>query len=352
MHCARLRCGLAIMAFALCLAVFTSGASAGVVEDLIGQLDHPIWTTRRDAALQLGALSLEATEAVDPLTKALQDRVGPVRYAAVTALGEIGGWAPGAVPVLAETLFDKDPEMRWQAAVALGNIGFRAVEAVPALAEALLDQYTEIRHAAAWALGMVGPGAREAIPALAEVMADSDEKVQQMAKSAIIEIGGPEAVPLMPPSEAEVAEATDAASKLVVIKTAKGPIKIALRGDLMPLTVANFTKLAGSGFYDNLIFHRVENWVVQGGDPEGTGTGGPGYTIKLETHTAMRNVRGAIAMARASHPDSAGSQFYILKTDAEWLDGQYAVFGQVIEGMEVVDALVAGDVIMSVTVGQ
>lgn len=352
MHRVRSRCGLAIVAAVLCLVVCSNEASAGAVEDLIGQLAHPIWTTRRDAALQLGAMSWEAIDAIDPLTKALQDRVGPVRYAAVTALGEIGVWAPSVVPVLAETLFDNDPEMRWQSAVALGNIGSRAVEAVPALAEALLDPYLEIRHAVAWALGMIGPGAREAIPALVEVMNGGDEEVQQMAKSAIAQIGGPQAVPPMAPTEAEVAEATTAGSQLVVIETAKGPIKAVLRGDLMPLTVANFTKLARSGFYDNLVFHRVEDWVVQGGDPEGTGRGGPGYTIKLETHTAMRNVRGAIAMARTANPDSAGSQFYILKTDAAWLDGEYAVFGQVIEGMDVVDQLAIGDVIKSVTIVQ
>ena len=323
------------------------GSQRGRVD---GQLKHPIWTTRRDAALQLGALSLRAIDAVDILVELLEDRAAPVRYAAVNALGQIGVWAPEVVPVLADTLFHEDPEMRWQAAVALGNIGFRAVEAIPALAEALLDQYPDIRNAAAWALGMIGPAAHEAIPALIETMEDSDERVQEMARNAIIEIGGLAALPLLPPSEAEMARIAEIGALPAVIDTVKGPIKVVLRGDLMPLTVTNFIKLAERGFYDGLIFHRVEEWVVQGGDPEGTGVGGPGYTIKLETHPALRNVRGAIAMARSAHPDSAGSQFYILKADVGSLDGQYAVFGQVVEGMDVVDSLEAGDAIKSIRV--
>lgn len=118
----------------------------------------------------------------------------------------------------------------------------------------------------------------------------------------------------------------------------------------MPLTVANFVKLAEANFYDGLTFHRVEDWVVQGGDPSGNGTGGPGYAIKLETHPDMKNVRGALAMARSANPDSAGSQFYILRTDAPWLDGQYAVYGHVDSGMETVDDLQVGDEITRVVI--
>ncbi|MGI6082955.1 MAG: peptidylprolyl isomerase [Limnochordia bacterium] len=345
------RCGWSVViAVVLSLLISSSVVTAATVEELMAQLEHPIWTTRRDAALQLGALSLRGIDAVDALVGRLNDRAAPVRYAAVRALGEIGLWAPQVVPVLADTLFHDDPEMRWQAAVSLGNIGFRAVEAVPALTEALLDDYAEIRNVAAWALAMVGPGAHEAIPALIETMNDSDERVQDMARNAVIEIGGPAALPLLPPSEEEAARIAEVGAIPVVIETSKGSIKVVLRGDLMPLTVANFVKLAERGFYDDGVFHRVEDWVVQGGDPEGTGAGGPGYTIKLETHPSLRNVRGAIAMARSTHPDSAGSQFYILKADAERLDGQYAVFGQVIEGMDVVDRLVVGDEIRLIRV--
>ena len=129
----------------------------------------------------------------------------------------------------------------------------------------------------------------------------------------------------------------------VIISTNKGDIAVDLYPEQMPITVENFLKLTKSNFYDGLVFHRVEHWVVQGGDPQGTGMGGPGWQIKLETHPDLKNVRGAVAMARSAMPDSAGSQFYILKTDADWLDGQYAVFGVVTNGMDVVDRLDVGD---------
>ncbi len=134
------------------------------------------------------------------------------------------------------------------------------------------------------------------------------------------------------------------------IESSKGKIELDLQADLMPVTVANFVKLAENGFYDGLKFHRVEDWVIQGGDPLGTGTGGPGYTIKLETSPQLKNVRGALAMARKSDPDSAGSQFYILREDASWLDGQYAVFGKVTSGLDVVDEIRVGDQMTKVTI--
>jgi peptidyl-prolyl cis-trans isomerase B (cyclophilin B) len=148
-----------------------------------------------------------------------------------------------------------------------------------------------------------------------------------------------------PEGEVDAAASKANLAKAVMVKmaTSKGTIDIAVYPALMPVTCANFLKLVDSGFYNGLVFHRVEDWVVQGGDPKGNGTGGPGWSIKLETHPDLKNVRGAVAMARAAHPDSAGSQFYILKTDASWLDGQYAVFGTVVKGMEVVDKLGIGD---------
>lgn len=132
-------------------------------------------------------------------------------------------------------------------------------------------------------------------------------------------------------------------TKKVLISTDKGNIEIELHPEKMPITVENFLKLTKDGFYSGLAFHRVEHWVVQGGDPKGNGTGGPGWTIKLETHEDLKNERGAVAMARSANPDSAGSQFYILKTNASWLDGQYAVFGEVTSGMDVVDKIEIGD---------
>jgi peptidyl-prolyl cis-trans isomerase B (cyclophilin B) len=135
---------------------------------------------------------------------------------------------------------------------------------------------------------------------------------------------------------------------IVAVETSKGKILLELYPDLMPVTVANFEKMVHSNFYDGLVFHRVEDWVIQGGDPKGNGTGGPGWSIPLETHPELLNVRGALAMARSGDPDSAGSQFYILKVDAPWLDGQYAVFGKVTAGMELVDQMKQGDKMITV----
>jgi len=133
------------------------------------------------------------------------------------------------------------------------------------------------------------------------------------------------------------------------ITTNKGTIKIQLLPKVAPNTVNAFVNLARDGFYDGLTFHRVEDWVVQGGDPRGDGTGGPGYTLKAEFN-ATKHITGTVAMARANDPNSAGSQFYIVKTQASWLDGQYTVFGQTIEGMDVVNKLVKGDVMQKITI--
>jgi peptidyl-prolyl cis-trans isomerase B (cyclophilin B) len=133
------------------------------------------------------------------------------------------------------------------------------------------------------------------------------------------------------------------ASRKVTIDTARGQIVMEVYPDLMPITMANFDKLVNAGFYDGLTFHRVEDWVIQGGDPIGNGTGGPGWKIRLEINPRLNNVRGAVAMARSLDPNSAGSQFYILKKDASWLNGQYAVFGKVVQGMDVVDQVQKGD---------
>lgn len=136
----------------------------------------------------------------------------------------------------------------------------------------------------------------------------------------------------------------------VLIKTAKGDMVAELRPDLMPITVKNFLKLVDMKFYDNLKFHRVEDWVIQGGDPVGNGTGGPGWEIKLETNPSLKNIKYCIAMARSSNPDSAGSQFYILKKDTPSLDGQYAVFGNIIKGQDIVDKIKIGDKIISISI--
>ena len=117
-----------------------------------------------------------------------------------------------------------------------------------------------------------------------------------------------------------------------------------------PKTVENFVALAKKGFYDGLTFHRVvPDFVVQGGCPQGTGTGGPGHTIKAEFNK-QKHVRGSLAMARSQHPDSAGSQFYICYGPTPHLDGNYTVFGRVVSGMEHVDRIRQGDRMKSVTI--
>jgi peptidyl-prolyl cis-trans isomerase B (cyclophilin B) len=129
-----------------------------------------------------------------------------------------------------------------------------------------------------------------------------------------------------------------------------GTISIEFYPDSAPNTVANFEKLANSGFYNGLTFHRVEpGFVVQGGDPNGDGTGGPGYKIKAEFNQ-RKHITGTVAMARASQPDSAGSQFYICLAPAPFLDNQYTVFGQVTDGMDLVQRIRRGDKMTSVKV--
>ena len=139
--------------------------------------------------------------------------------------------------------------------------------------------------------------------------------------------------------------------KVGTIELAKGgTISFELYSDVAPNTVANFEKLANTGFYNGLTFHRVEpGFVVQGGDPNGDGTGGPGYKIKAEFNS-RKHLTGTLAMARANQPDSAGSQFYICLAPAPFLDGNYTVFGQVTQGMELVQGIRKGDKMTSVKV--
>lgn len=133
--------------------------------------------------------------------------------------------------------------------------------------------------------------------------------------------------------------------QLTITMADQKTIVIELDPTQAPLTVENFKKLVSEKFYDGLIFHRViPGFMIQGGCPQGTGMGGPGYQIKGEfrangVNNTLRHSRGVISMARSAMPDSAGSQFFIMHADAPHLDGQYAAFGQVVDGMEVVDAI-------------
>lgn len=150
--------------------------------------------------------------------------------------------------------------------------------------------------------------------------------------------------------ETQTAETTspaiDEKAPVVTLKIKDmGDIVIQLDPAAAPNTVKNFLSLASEGFYDGLIFHRViSGFMIQGGDPNGDGSGGPGFTINGEFKSngvanELKHVRGVISMARTSEPNSAGSQFFIMHGDADYLDGEYAAFGQVVSGIEIVDKI-------------
>ena len=140
------------------------------------------------------------------------------------------------------------------------------------------------------------------------------------------------------------------ANPIVTITMTDGSVmKAELYPEVAPNTVNNFISLVKKGFYDGLIFHRIiSGFMIQGGDPDGTGMGGPGYSIKGEfsyngVDNNLKHSRGVLSMARAQHPDSAGSQFFIMHANAPHLDGQYAAFGKLIEGEDVLDSIASVD---------
>jgi cyclophilin family peptidyl-prolyl cis-trans isomerase/predicted GIY-YIG superfamily endonuclease len=154
------------------------------------------------------------------------------------------------------------------------------------------------------------------------------------------------------PPEANELEAysEEARNSRVRISTDKGDVVLELFPDDAPIHVASFIKLAKDGFYDGLAFHRVEpGFVIQGGDPDGDGTGGPGYRLPAEFNSRS-HLRGTLAMARSSDPNSAGSQFYICLGDARFLDNQYTVFGNTVEGLDTIDKIKRGDKMNKVTI--
>lgn len=139
-------------------------------------------------------------------------------------------------------------------------------------------------------------------------------------------------------------------SLTAIIDTDRGTIKLELFADKAPLTVANFVNLAQRGFYNGLNFHRViADFMIQGGCPDGRGTGGPGYRFEDETNNGVRHERGVISMANAG-PNTNGSQFFITHIKTDWLDGKHTVFGKVLEGQEVVDSIQQGDGIKSIRI--
>ena len=141
--------------------------------------------------------------------------------------------------------------------------------------------------------------------------------------------------------------------KTATFKTSKGDIRIQLHDDKTPKTCANFEKLCADGFYDGLTFHRViADFMIQGGCPDGNGTGGPGYKFDDEFDPSLtHDGPGVLSMAN-SGPNTNGSQFFITHVATPWLDGKHSVFGHVIEGQDVVDAVQQGDVIEGISIGE
>lgn len=139
--------------------------------------------------------------------------------------------------------------------------------------------------------------------------------------------------------------------KTATIETPRGTIKLELFADKTPKTVANFEKLAKSGFYDGLTFHRViADFMIQGGCPLGTGTGGPGYQFEDEFHPDLKHSDPGILSMANSGPNTNGSQFFITHVPCSWLNGKHTVFGKVLEGQDVVDSIQQGDKMTKVTV--
>jgi len=139
------------------------------------------------------------------------------------------------------------------------------------------------------------------------------------------------------PAQQNYKDGTQMKNPIATLETSMGVIKIELFRDRVPITVDNFVKLAGEGFYDGTVFHRViDGFMIQGGDPTGTGSGGPGYTIKDEFSPSLKHdSAGTLSMANAG-PDTGGSQFFITVAPTPWLDGKHSIFGKVIEGLDVV----------------
>jgi peptidyl-prolyl cis-trans isomerase B (cyclophilin B) len=141
--------------------------------------------------------------------------------------------------------------------------------------------------------------------------------------------------------------------KVATIVTSRGTIRLQLFDDKVPVTVGKFEELVSKGFYNGLKFHRViEDFMIQGGCPQGTGTGGPGYTFADEFHPDLRHSGPGVLSMANSGPNTNGSQFFITHVATPWLDDKHSIFGQVIEGQDVVDAVQQGDVMESVTIAE
>lgn len=170
-------------------------------------------------------------------------------------------------------------------------------------------------------------------------------------KAKIMSIGFLIALSMVVVVATEAVAAKTGTNPTATIKTNKGTIVMELFPKETPISVENFIKLANKKYYDGLTWHRyVPGFVIQGGDPKGDGSGGPGYSIQDEPNTTLKHDEGAVGMAKSAMPNSAGSQFYICLAPVNQLDGNYTVFGKVTKGMNVVKELRQGDKMITITI--
>ena len=321
---------------------------------VIAGLDNdPEWSVRAALASALAELPERRGEA--RLAGMLADDDQRVLPAVLTALAATG--ASSATSVLSARLSAEDPVVRMAAANGLARL--KATDQVPALVAALErsagDGTYVARAALLSAIASLDPAA--ATPRLTSALSDADwairvraaELLRGLDASATIGPATPAPPPSVPELSAIQALLTPAFTPTAYIDTEKGLIQFELAVVDAPRTVANFTALARKGFFNNVPWHRVvADFVVQGGDPRGDGEGGPGYTIRDEINQRPY-LRGTVGMA-LDWADTGGSQFFITHSPQPHLDGRYTVFGQVVAGMDVVDALRQWDVVRSIRI--
>ncbi len=312
---ARVRHPEARAALIRCLAGGTTGAGSAA-------------PTLLERAAAAGALAeLGDTTARPALLAALRETDAGLVASAVEALGDLGGGDPATVPAVIVAIranaSPNEPDVLVSGLEVLGKL--KAAEGVPLAGEALASPQPRVREAARSLLRAV------------------------LGDSAAAEVARAHGPPPWQPAPLTDYEKPLPSAKTAVIRTVRGEITIELYPEDAPRTVANFVTLARLGYYDKLAFHRVvPNFVVQDGDPTGTGWGGPGYAIRCE-YNRRRYGTGTVGMA-LSGKDTGGSQYFITHSPQPHLDGRYTVFGQVVKGFEVLEKLTLGDAIKGVTV--
>ncbi len=328
------------------LAAGADGRAAGLAAEMATETEPPLRAAAAEAAGRLGLAPLLERLALDPAPAV---RLAALAAALAAADAEGGPAATGAV---LDALEDPDPAVRAAALERLGEVPAADFEALRrAIRGPGSGRLVDVGVLGARALGAraaAEPLERGVIVAELEIMArDAGYLVRREAAETLAALERPR--PAVGPIETGRALAayrdlarSSAEPRRVDLETRHGTLRLRLDCPRAPLTCVNFLQLVGHGFYDGLAFHRVvADFVVQGGDPRGDGWGGPGYTIRDEG-SLLRYRRGVVGMAR-SGPDTAGSQFFITLSPQPHLDGDYAAFGEVIDGFEVLDRIVQWD---------